>query len=453
MIYSDSELLYLATQNKVKSFFVFFVFASSHLIKSRTPPFHKKIVGYYLESKVCVLAAPRSHAKTVVTLMYVLWKICTSEKELDFAVWISSTNSLATKVGGIALEALYDEDLQRIFEIDIISKNKEQIEFTVFGKKRAIYFDGIFGKTRGINYKGERPSIVVCDDVENDENIISIDQRTKLDRVYKSNILSLGDGETQYILIGTVLHFDSLLSNQLKQHESLFFATTPENPLWPERFGKKELLEKKKQFGSLVYAQEYENRPMLDEDAIFKPDWIQYGFEPVERFILSVDPAISKSDKADNTGLILLGSKGANIYVLEDFTAKYSSVELVNKILKIADLYNLEAILIEEVAYQSAIREWIFEKTNRPLPIKAVKPEKDKVRRAIAESVHFENGKVFFKEGVEKVVDEFLQFPFGKNDDRVDATVYGINYFATPNLMGVEFGELDGYISPLEMKY
>ena len=427
---SNAELFYLASQRTVKSFLIFLALANSKLLTNETPQFHKEIIEYYLNNKNCILAAPRSHSKTTLTAFYFFWQLVTQDK--SFGVWISSTNTEATRVGQTLRETFYNKPFIKLFGIEVKSESVQQLEFAVRGTKKAIRFDGIMGKLRGVNYLSQRPAIVAMDDVENDTNVRSGEQRKHLRHIYDTSILSLGDAKTQYIVLGTVLHHDSLLANLLKRENTLFYATTPENPLWKDRFNSEWLLNKKEEIGSLAFAQEYENRPMLQEDAIFKEEWIKYGSSDGGRLVLSVDPAISKSETADNTGLLLISQNNGKFYIKEDFTAKYTSVELVQKILSIATRIRPEAVIIEEVAYQASIKEWLFrEAKNYTPPIKAVKPLKDKVTRAIAQVPHFENGNVYFEKPFDKLRTELLQFPLGAHDDRVDALTQALNYFNT----------------------
>ena len=430
MKFSDIELKYLASQKTTKSFLAFFVLANSKLLTEKTPKFHKEIINYFLREKSCIVAAPRSHSKTTLTAFYLFWQLVTTER--NFGVWISATNTEATRVAQTIKETFENVYFARLFKLNLISESVQQLIFSVNGVKKSIRFDGIFGKLRGTNFLSQRPAIVVMDDVENDTNVRSADQRKHLRHIYDTTILSLGDANTQYIVLGTVLHYDSLLANLLKKENTLFFETTAEKPLWEKRFNSEWLRNKKIEIGSLAFAQEYRNKPMMDEDAIFKQDWIKYGSANGGRLVLSVDPAISKRETADNTGLLLVAQHEGSFYIKEDYTGKYTSVELVRKILTISKDLRPEAVLIEEVAYQASIKEWLFEeasKTNYTPPVKVVNPLKDKVTRAIAQVPHFENGKVYFEKDFDNLKTELLQFPNGAHDDRVDALTQALNYF------------------------
>ena len=83
------------------------------------------------------------------------------------------------------------------------------------------------------------------------------------------------------------------------------------------------------------------------------------------------------------------------------------------------------AIRIEAVAYQSAFAAEMLHSTD--LPIQPVRPDKDKVNRAMALAARYEQGKVFHiagAPGIEELEAELLSFPGGPHDDLVDALVY-----------------------------
>ena len=72
-------------------------------------------------------------------------------------------------------------------------------------------------KIRGRRHRNWRPDLLVLDDIENDENVNTPEQRRKLDSWFKKAVSKCGDTYTDIMYIGTVLHYDSLLANTLKK--------------------------------------------------------------------------------------------------------------------------------------------------------------------------------------------------------------------------------------------
>ncbi len=62
-------------------------------------------------------------------------------------------------------------------------------------------------KIRGRRHKQWRPDLIVCDDLENDENVNTPEQRKKLRDWFYKAVSKAGDTYTDIVYIGTLLHF------------------------------------------------------------------------------------------------------------------------------------------------------------------------------------------------------------------------------------------------------
>ena len=87
----------------------------------------------------------------------------------------------------------------------ILTKNDIKVEAIGSGKK-----------VRGRKHRNWRPDLIVLDDIENDENVNTPEQRRKLKSWFEKAVSKAGDTYTDIMYIGTVLHYDSLLSNVLQ---------------------------------------------------------------------------------------------------------------------------------------------------------------------------------------------------------------------------------------------
>ncbi len=70
-------------------------------------------------------------------------------------------------------------------------------------------------KIRGRKHRNWRPDLIILDDVENDENVRTPEQRKKLKDWFDKAVSKCGDDYTDIIYIGTLLHYDSLLAKTL----------------------------------------------------------------------------------------------------------------------------------------------------------------------------------------------------------------------------------------------
>ena len=81
-----------------------------------------------------------------------------------------------------------------------------------------------------------RPDLAVLDDIENDDNVLTPAQRDKLESFVTKGVLSLGpaDDSMDVVLIGTILHYDSVLMRFIRNplwHSRIFKAVIK----WPDR--------------------------------------------------------------------------------------------------------------------------------------------------------------------------------------------------------------------------
>jgi predicted phage terminase large subunit-like protein len=81
---------------------------------------------------------------------------------------------------------------------------------------------------------------------------------------------------------------------------------------------------------------------------------------------------------------------------------------------------------IESVGFQSYLIQNLKRRL-RTLPILELKPDRDKIMRALAVAERFNARSVYFRAGAPWLADlehELLTFPGGRHDDQVDATAY-----------------------------
>lgn len=150
---------------------------------------------------------------------------------------------------------------------------------------------GAGSKVRGLVRNGRRPSLILVDDLENDQAVETEGQRSKLRRWFTRALIPTGvAGRLATVVVGTILHADSLLSRLLssddfpgwlKRRYAARYSTAgladPDGPiiLWPEYWSAESLTARKREIGSLAFCQEYLNQPIDNETAIFRWEWLE----------------------------------------------------------------------------------------------------------------------------------------------------------------------------------
>lgn len=415
-----------------------------------TPPFHKEILDLISnkDNRRVGVIAPRGHAKsTTVDMTYPLWAGCFEQEE--FVVIISDTYTQAAEF----INALKDE-----FE------NNPKIKWLFGNMKGDDWQDGEFVlsngikyaakgsgmKIRGIRHRHTRPTLMIFDDIENDENIKSAEQRQKLYHWFtKAAIPALARGG-RAVVIGTILHFDSLVNKVMKRQDifkswqtRVFYAITTEEDgteraLWPEHRSLEKLRAMRDDpsdqdfIGSITFAQEYQHKPFSEEDAIIQPDWIK-ECEPSQvpdkhtrlARVLTIDPAASERQTADFTAMIVadLYTDG-NVYIRAIRNQRTSPSVTADTVRELDEIYKPQVIGIEKGALGLVFRDLL-----EGLPVIGLEPDKDKVRRLLAVSRFFEAGRVYTVKNIQNgqaFREQLIEFPKGTHDDMVDAAAYAV---------------------------
>jgi predicted phage terminase large subunit-like protein len=333
-------------------------------------------------------------------------------------------------------------------------------------------------KVRGLRYKQYRPQLAIIDDLENDEAVASGDRRQKLMNWLTRALLPAMSHDGRIIMIGTILHHDSLLKNVLDRKgpfagwdTRLYKALDDQGQSrFPELYSTTDVLRMRddptyeKYLGPLAFSQEMMNEPVPEEDQIFKPEWLAQTFkleptiaeyralhpelmngeitfnqilhawlkEKFEQVVAAVDPAISEKTSADYWAMATVGiERGTGHHWILDVVRMREGDPLkqVDEVLNSFEFWNHDKIKIESVAYQKGLYQLIAAegaKRHRYPPVVPFIPDRDKRRRGIIHSAKFAGGLVHLREDMPNYNafrEETIQFT-GKgdaHDDMIDA--------------------------------
>ncbi|MBE0491116.1 MAG: phage terminase large subunit [Sulfurospirillum sp.] len=445
-----------ARVQRARSDFAFAVttYFSHHITKEETSEFRKYAYSHIDEILACkknTVEAYRGAAKTTVfgRLLY-LW-LSAVKGEKRNTVTIGATLPLAKKTLEFIKDELEDNDLLIAdFEIKKSEKwTEDEIVFFVGANKFRLKAYGAGTKIRGENWIGFRPDLIVCDDIENDENVISKAQRDKLESWFKKAILKLPQrgGAYNIIFIGTKIHHDSLLSRlqQSDDFNSLRFPLVLQFPsnldeLNPKTVSYEELEDFVLDDSSLDKAEiireyfddkdsfmsEYQNEPLSKDGTTFG-DYETYEIEPqVQSITIGVDPALGKA-KGDYFAITILKYDGKRFYA----TVKMYKIKATLMIDKIMQLYLTlmkhgvpMKIAIETVQFQEFFKDTLDEKCKAiglHLPIVPLKNTVNKELRIDSISPLVNNHTILIDKKSLIFIDELDTYPKSPHDDGLDS--------------------------------
>lgn len=302
-----------------------------------TPPFHRAAWEMYTSDEPqCAVIAPRDHAKsTALTFDYILAEVLF--KSSDYVILVGSTEEKSAEQLSNISDELHDNlDLREEFGIESfeVDTRTEIIVRLKDGHRFRILSRGAEQRIRGAMWKGKRPNLIVCDDMEDDEQVENKDRRTKFRRWFFRALKQALSKSGKIRVHGTILHEDSLLNRirRMKTWKHMFYKAHAgfddfTQILWPERWTVPQLRARRQEFiddgDAGGYSQEFLNDPEDNSDAFLRrDDFIPMTEDDLARWKTvnaAWDFAVSKADLANRTSCTVGGKDINNILHYLDF--------------------------------------------------------------------------------------------------------------------------------------
>lgn len=368
-----------------------------------TPPLHRELWELYCtdDMQVCA-AAPRNHAKsTALTHDFILANVMFRVE--DYVVLIGSSEDMAVEhLNDISSELHENEDLVREFGIsDFVTDQKTDVICRLAdGHQFRIIARGAEQKIRGRKWKGKRPGLIVCDDMEDDEQVENRDRRVKFRKWFqRAAKQALRDGG-RIRVHGTILHEDSLLNRILQDKTwtgKLYRAHQGfddfSNILWPEKFPEARLRYIRETFigqgDPAGYSQEYLNDPFDNSDQYLRKDdflpMTEDDYDDDKRIYMAIDFAVSQQQAADRTS-ITVGGKGLDnvLCIVDERVGRWASDQIVEELFLANKAWAPEAIFVEDGVIWQTLRPTIYREMqlrDEWLNLVPHRPSKDKATR------------------------------------------------------------------------
>lgn len=188
-----------------------------------------------------------------------------------------------------------------------------------------------------------------------------------------------------------------------------------------------EIEARQRELPDLVFRQEYLAEFVTFGGGLIKPEMLVMGeCQPHLRPVLGVDLAISERDGADYTAIVAMARDPDTgiVYIKEVERFRAGFHEVLTRIKAAAVRHNPSIVAIEQTQFQAAVVQELARTTT--LPVRGVRPDRDKVTRFAPLLTRFEQRLVRLDpSGCPAAFrDELLAFPDSANDDMVDAASY-----------------------------
>lgn len=235
---------------------------------------------------------------------------------------------------------------------------------------------GITGQIRGFNPDDYRPDLIILDDVLNEENTATKEQRKKIDDLIFGALLnSLAPASeapwAKAVMLQTPMNRDDAIERCMKdpQWHGLTFSVFDEKgeSSWPERWPLDVLLQEKeahiRRSQLRLWMREKECKIVSGEEKAIDVTKFKY-YDVLPEYldtIIAIDPASSDREEADDHAIVALGFKGADVYVLDYHLAKaVMPDQAAHHFFTLALLYSPRKAAVETIAYQRILK-WYLE--------------------------------------------------------------------------------------------
>jgi phage terminase large subunit-like protein len=418
-----------------------------------------------------LVIAPRGFGKTsCVNMAYPAKKILFQEKK--FIVPISCTATQAIMQGeNLKRELMSNRMIAGLFgpmKSDTFSK-----EMWVTSNGIAVMPRGSGQQVRGILYGDHRPDLIVVDDLEDKEGVNSEEQRAKLKEWFFEDVMNSinrARKDWKIVVIGSLLHEDSLLANLLLDedwyhaHLSICDPDTFESN-WPDFMDNKaieKLIGSYRRIGLLdSFYREYMGVPIAKESAKFRQEMFKSYKETDDDFvknqrkklenIVIFDPAKTTKAKSNKTAIVGIGvdTEKPAIYVRDVVVGRLHPDEQYEEAFNMADRLKAKVLGVEVTSLNEFITypiKTLMLQEKRYYDLVELKARASKEERIAALVPFYRLGFVYHNEACCNVLEgQLMSYPRSKEDDVMDAVAYvvemlelGERYFVPADEVDVE---------------
>lgn len=425
------------------------------------------------------IAAPRGLGKTSIARSiaqkFILFRLS------NFIVYLMNSATVAEmQTENIKRELLINRIVRSLFgsikESDLEYEMDEQfskLSWVAFGNTLVLP-RGQGQQVRGLNWNNNRPEFVICDDLENKEEIQSKDNRDKLKQWFYSDVMKSFNFYKKnwfIVYIDTIKHEDSLLQELLESPDwyGVKLSICDENykSLDPNYMTDAEIsqeVSEHRRLGTLdLFYMERMNIPISKEDAAFNTDYF-VNHDEVEldkkrwlENVVIVDPAKTTNMKSADSAIvgISINSKENKLHIRDIVSKKLHPNEIYDAMFEMAASLKAPVIAVEVTSLEEFIKQPIINEMNvRGLSYEFIwlkargglNDEKGKIERIKGLIPYYKQHRITHNPAVcSKLETQLLSFPKSKLWDVMDATAYiievmelGGRYFDAPE------GEHDG---------
>lgn len=429
-----------------KSHMMFFSVYFAEYLTYPMAPFHWEMfrLTESADRMVALMAFRGSGKSTIFTLSYPIWSILGS-LEKKFIVILAQTQQQARLyIANIKRELegneLLRKDMGPFYEGDdewssgTLVFPQHQARITALSTEQSI---------RGQRHGSHRPDLIICDDLEDLSSVKTHESRVRIHNWLMGDVIPAGDKNTKVVVIGNMLHEESLLMRlkreiENKSRDGVFrsfpFFHSDGSPSWPGKFRTAEDVSTLQRMvgDDAAWCREYLLKIISDADRVVHPEWICYydGDAPgtedpkYQRTGVGIDLAIAQTETADFTAMVFARIVDGKMYVLPNpINERLTFPDTIDRVKGVYNSFGPRErrfIYVEKVGYQEAV---IQQLARDGLHVEGVNPgSQDKRSRLALTTAHIKAGYILFpRTGCKDLIRQLVGFGKENHDDLADA--------------------------------
>jgi len=334
-------------------------------------------------------------------------------------------------------------------------------------------------RLRGRRRRENRPTLIICDDLQNDGHITSAMQRESSRHWFHGTLLKAGTKRTNFINLATALHRDALamqLDRTPGWNSAMFRAILqwpddmelwarweeiycdPDNPdarrearkfyeenrqamdagaelLWPDEEDLYTLMKMRVEEGRTAFEREKQSSPIDPERCEWPEDyfaehiWFHQWPENLQLKTIALDPSKgSDSRHGDYSALVVLGVDWQGLLYVEADLARRPTTQMVADGVTLCQRHRVDAFGVEANQFQELLAgelQMEFQRrTVRCAPPCAIHNHVNKQVRIRRLGPYLSQHRIRFlarSQSTQLLVDQLRDFPLGDHDDGPDA--------------------------------
>ena len=424
-------------------------------------PLHASIIHNVSDNQASMDLAPRGHGKsTIGDVDFCITKVL---RNPDVRIMIGSKTQTQASAFLKEIRTHFEQNVNLIRIFGDWKKSRDNVwndkEFTVnrrtvIKKEATVSALGASGAVVSKHF-----DIIIGDDLVGFENARTEAQRKVLKEWFYSSLYPTLEPDGEIHILGTRYSPMDLYEDLIKRknykvnvQQAITVKDGQEYSLWESKFSLEKLRSIREEAGLIIFNMQYQNNTELAKGKIFKYKYfkhfeeydIDYDLNRVRvkvldsqgvpywipvRIYMGADLAISEDETSNNDYFVLtvIGvDKNKNVYVLDYLKERLTFNAQLNAILDYGKnkFPMVERIGVETVQYQKSLAQEI--RRLSLLPVVNIQTSKDKVTRAMRRSALFENGKVWFRIGMDDLEECLLLFPEVDHDDLFDGLDFAL---------------------------